>query len=540
MQTLTLSSAFVRPSNGRVFMPTGKGTATTGLSPNTDVQKTTRTTNERNSATALSMAPLASVVSSIASPLASIACLAGVIVVHEGGHYLAARSFNISVDEFSVGVGPKLFGFATKQNEFNVRAIPFGGYVRFPENYNISLARQLDEEAFLADMERKEKLQANINMTLASKTLDVLTFGAVSRSKENQEEERLQQLQKEKEASRSWFQKTFKKKDSSSDVIATITASKEVEIDYYDDPDLLQNRPWTQRAVVLMGGIIFNIALAFACYFGEITIGDGLQKPVFDQGAIIRSINRPDAASTGLLKPGDVIMGINGVPLSTSDPDGVSSAQRSISSLVSTIRATPQGDSVELEVRHPGAKAGTKADIITIQPKSSLDPGTGRAGPQSIGVTLGPNYVRTEVVHAQNVGEAATLAGKAVFDLTSETARSLLNLFSQIGSKNGGGVTSQMTGPIGLINTGSEVVKTNDSGALIAFIAAVSINLAVINSVPLPALDGGQLVFVLAEAVIGRKVNQKFQEGITAATVVFLLFISLSTSFEDIFKIFGK
>ena len=77
-------------------------------------------------------------------------------------------------------------------------------------------------------------------------------------------------------------------------------------------------------------------------------------------------------------------------------------------------------------------------------------------------------------------------------------------------------------------------MATQDWTAVFLFAAALSVNLGVINALPLPALDGGQLVFVLAEAITGRKVDQRFQEGITSIAVLFLLLVSISTAFSDV------
>jgi len=59
---------------------------------------------------------------------------------------MAARSFGMNVTEFSVGIGPKIFGFTALGNDFSLRAFPLGGYVRFPENYNVTLLEQRQEE----------------------------------------------------------------------------------------------------------------------------------------------------------------------------------------------------------------------------------------------------------------------------------------------------------------------------------------------------------------------------------------------------------
>jgi len=65
------------------------------------------------------------------SPLGALVVLLGVVLVHESGHYLAARLFGIHPEEFSIGFGPKLMGTQLFHDNFNLRAIPFGGYVRF-------------------------------------------------------------------------------------------------------------------------------------------------------------------------------------------------------------------------------------------------------------------------------------------------------------------------------------------------------------------------------------------------------------------------
>ena len=59
-------------------------------------------------------------------------------------------------------------------------------------------------------------------------------------------------------------------------------------------------------------------------------------------------------------------------------------------------------------------------------------------------------------------------------------------------------------------------------------------NLAVVNALPLPALDGGQLVFVIGELLTGKKVDQRKQEELSSAALLFLLLVSAGTAFGDI------
>ena len=104
----------------------------------------------------------------------------------------------------------------------------------------------------------------------------------------------------------------FSKLDSARSKLELIKAGKSPEIKYYDDPNLLQNRPWQERAIVLSGGVVFNIILAFLCYFGELTAGRGLPRPVFDSGAVVSATPSAESPAYGVLKRGDIILGVNG------------------------------------------------------------------------------------------------------------------------------------------------------------------------------------------------------------------------------------
>jgi regulator of sigma E protease len=407
----------------------------------------------------------------LSSPLGSVGVLASIVLVHEMGHYLAARSFGISVEEFSIGFGPKLLGFRAFGDEFNLRALPLGGYVRFPENYNATRVREMEEAAYLAAKENGalEKPDA------ASEILNMVTFGAVEARQQREKEQQL--LQQVEEFNNLPFWKKMVKTPPQKSL-----DRGNVEIEYYDDPKLLQNRPWQERAVVLSGGVVFNLLLSFSIYFGQISVGPGLPQPVFDRGIVINAAPTSNAAASGLLRKGDIVYEINGSPVSVSSSPSPYEAQKSINEFIAKIRTAPEGQPIKLVVRHPNEKELVNVDVV---PKK-LD----AAGPQTIGVLLAPNYIKSEVLRTDNVGEAASLAYKYAYSLTSQTAAGLGSLFGDLFSGKAGSSSNQVSGPIGLIRTGSEVVATQDLTTVLLFAAAISINLGVVNALPLPALDG--------------------------------------------------
>jgi len=439
--------------------------------------------------------------------------------------------------------------------EFSLRAIPLGGYVRFPENYNRTLAfqqedtaRKARDDARLMRIEDASSWEKGLEAVAAkSLVFNILTLGVLKKWQSNRVAEQLRQAEEDAKSlttnvsngskNGSWLsalpwvsKKDEKDELEGNDKLAILKAAKVPDIDYFDDPNLLQNRPWQQRAIVLSGGVVFNILLAFACYFGELTGGKGLPMPIFDAGAVISRMPSEDSPSFGLLKRGDVILGVNDVITSENSQGGIWASQKQISDVISTIRETPVGESVKLTIVHGKDSEGTA--VVSVAPKVNDD------GVTSIGVMLGPNYLRTDMVQASSVTDAISKAGSAVYDITSQTSSSIFGLLLGFISGKGLPAGTSMSGPIGVVKSGAEVVSKSDFAAVVAFAASISVNLAVVNALPLPALDGGQLAFVLAEAAAGRRIDQRVQEGINAGALLILLCFSFGTAVGDVTSIF--
>jgi len=443
----------------------------------------------------------------------------------------------IRVKQFSVGVGPKVTGFTRRSDtsdgddddtndergngviDFNLRAIPLGGYVEFPENYNATMQVQMEIEAEEKRGRLKTFMEEN-DEDVASAVLRLMKEdgskgGGVGSSGDEK---------------RKWWQFGNGGKKNAIDSDSRVVVNKDgtvtvPPIEYYSDPDLLQNRSPLQRAIVLSGGVVFNLILSYFCFFGLLTTGGGLPKAVFNEGAVIGSV-RDGTPSVGLLNRGDVIVALNGQSLSsTTSPSGFAS-QQAISKFVSNIKSTTPGESLTLSILQP---TSANPRDITIQPQRSPD---SPDSPISLGITLGPNFSRFDTIRASSLPDAITKSANEVSELSYETARSTLKA---IGSMFSSSSSSQnLSGPIGVIRSGSDIVSRNDIRAVVGFVAVLSINLAVINSLPFPALDGGQLLFVVAEVVSGRKVDQKVQENINGLALLLLLSISLTATVGDV------
>mmetsp|Transcript_17963 Transcript_17963/g.41213 ORF Transcript_17963/g.41213 Transcript_17963/m.41213 type:complete len:599 (+) Transcript_17963:2156-3952(+) len=529
--------------------------------------------------TATSSATQLNAVSLSSSPIGAVAVLAGIVVVHECGHYLAARAFNITVDEFSVGFGPKVVGFEAFGNEFNLRALPLGGYVRFPENYDSEAVMENEDLKRRAKRtlrrERKENAEDG-KWNWEDEVLDAATLGYWNEKK--LEESRIQKrLEREEKVASSasakpfWMRvfggsggdikKEINQKDGDSvdidQVYQDLDELDAYQVEYYDDPQLLQNRPWPERAIVLSGGVICNLILAFTIYFaaiGPLPVGtsQGLPRAIFDNGVVVAQAPRPDGPSNGLLQRGDIITEINGkaVVVPGSLKTSVAAGQQQVTDVISAIRGTPDGESVSVSVlrgagmdyKSTTEEKGMMSDAtsakqtkttVRIQPMRADDTNV-----QSIGVMLSPRIDRLERLKSDNPIIALQLAWEYLSDIFTQTLLGTLSVLTSFLSPSGPPPGQKISGPIGLISQGSSVVATKDWTAVLLFAAGLSVNLGVINALPLPALDGGQLVFVVAEAITGKKVDQKLQERVTSIAVLFLLWVSFSAAIGDVGSLF--
>ena len=195
--------------------------------------------------------------------------------------------------------------------------------------------------------------------------------------------------------------------------------------------------------------------------------------------------------------------------------------QEAISSFITNIRATAPGNDLHLSVLKYQSQ---KPIDINIKP-TPMDVKDATT-PLSIGVNIAPNYVGQQMVKASNPIDAVVMAAGEVTEITSQTARFILGFLGGLivsGGKTPAGTS--LSGPIGVLKTGSDVI---------GFAAAISVNLAVVNAFPLPALEGGQLVFVIGELLTAKKVDQRKQEELSSAALLFLLLVSAGTAVGDI------
>jgi len=97
---------------------------------------------------------------------------------------------------------------------------------------------------------------------------------------------------------------------------------------------------------------------------------------------------------------------------------------------------------------------------------------------------------------------------------------------------------SQVAGPVGIAGAVGSA-SAQGLGELFSIMAIISINLAIINLIPIPALDGGRLLFVIVESIIRRPINPRVAQTVNAIGFVALILLMVVVTAHDIFKIVG-
>ncbi|CAD7696013.1 unnamed protein product [Ostreobium quekettii] len=271
-----------------------------------------------------------------------------------------------------------------------------------------------------------------------------------------------------------------------------------------DDPDLLRNRTIPERVLVVSAGVVANFVFAFAILLAQVcTVG--VADRVYQPGVRIPSVTRKSVAESSGLKAGDIIISVDGVP--------VAAGASSVSNVVNAINDSA-GQKLPLLINRSG-----KTLPIAVTPEKDVD-GKGRIGLQLVS---NASTVRTK---ATNVFQAMVLASNEISRMCGDVTRALQNF---IGNFKGG----ELSGPLAAVAVGAEVAQV-DSSQLFQFAAIININLAIVNILPVPALDGGFLALLLLEAARGgKKLPQGVENGVMASGWLALMMLGSILLVQD-------
>lgn len=265
-------------------------------------------------------------------------------------------------------------------------------------------------------------------------------------------------------------------------------------------------KPYWQKMLVMGGGIFFNFLFAYFAFALVFMIGLPKSEIMYPANAkpVIESIAPGSAAEKFQLQPGDEITAVNNIAV-----------ENDVSKLIALIKSHAN-QQVTLDIRRNGTHQSLP---ITLDTKDFL------------GNTVGSLGVMFTIV--QTPGLPLVESIKHGINYTNTVVSHTFSAFKYIFGKRD---VSQMAGPVMLI---SATAKGAGKGfrIFLVFLAIISINLAILNLLPLPILDGGQALFYTIEAIIGKPMPTRIKEYIHLGSWLLILVLVLYLSYKDILRI---
>ena len=275
-----------------------------------------------------------------------------------------------------------------------------------------------------------------------------------------------------------------------------------------DDDELsLTSRPYYQKLFVILGGIIFNILLSYLIFTFLFVVGMP-STPMMPQQAlpIVSKVEPESPAEKAGLKAGDHIIAVNGETI-----------HDNTKRLLEIIEAASEQE-ITLTLERENAQ-----ETVSLHPAAVkvLGKTVGKIGAQFTLTALAP--------------QSLVMAIKEGIALTHKHLHDTYCAFAYILSSCD---TSRLAGPVSIFAATSKGAAQGFKIFLI-FLAIISVNLAILNLIPLPILDGGQVLFYTIEAIIGRSIPDRIREYIFIGTWIGFMVLTVYLIGQDLMRMAG-
>ncbi|MEK4228768.1 RIP metalloprotease RseP [Solibacillus sp. FSL H8-0538] len=410
--------------------------------------------------------------------IAFIVIFGSLVFFHELGHFIFAKRAGIMVREFAIGMGPKIFGMTKGETIYTLRLLPIGGYVRMAGEDLDSVELQPGYRVALVTNEDNvvEKIVLNQNTQYQN-----VVFLEVERA----------DLEKEL-----WIEGYDEE-----DQLVRYNVSRNASITENGTETLIapidrqfNSKTVGQRAMTIFAGPLFNFILAFFIF-----LLIGLLQGIPTNEPVITSIIDDGPAQLAGLKAGDLVKEINGVPITKWQE------------LSQAIQESP-GKELTLGVEREGTNV-----MIEVTPKKV----------EQQGVTFGQVGVMYQSQFEKDPIKAVMYGAQRTYDGTVLIGQLLGKLIT------GEFSIDSLSGPVGIYKT-TEKVAEDGIYNLMYWAGMLSINLGIMNLLPLPALDGGRLLFFGFEAVRGKPIDRQKEGVVHFIGIVLLMILMVVVTWNDI------
>ncbi|MGH9528943.1 MAG: RIP metalloprotease RseP [Terriglobales bacterium] len=431
--------------------------------------------------------------------IALIAILGFMILIHEFGHYAMAKLFGVRVEQFAIGFGKRLVGFRKGDTDYRINALPLGGYVKM-SGENPMDARSGDPGEFLSHPRWHRFVIAiagpAMNILFAIGLLTIVYMVHFEK-----------QVYLDKLAVVSSV-----KPDSPAAKVGIEPGDRISRIDSIEDPT------WEQVSfkVMLNPNQPLNITVQRGAQKFDKTIipemetsqdGYGSAGWYSEEPVIVGNLESDMPAARAGIKEGDKIIAMDGKPVP------------SIESMIESMQQS-KDKPVELTAIRNGQTLK-----FTVQPvlANTEDPSQQR---YRIGFQGKPET------------KVERLPFPAAFDKSLQENKTYAVLILQLVQKLVQHKVSikAFSGPIGIAQDAGEAAQEKGWTPLLGLTSGISLNLGILNLLPIPILDGGVILLLLVETLIGRDISLQIKERIYQVAFVFLVLFTVVVIYNDIAK----
>ncbi len=429
--------------------------------------------------------------------------LLGILVTfHEWGHYWVAKKLGVKALRFSVGFGKPFWSKFNKEGtEFAVAPIPLGGYVKFVDEREGNVAPEDLPYAFNRAPVWKRILIV-LAGPMANFLLAILVYAGVYMMGVNVSKAFISEVEVGSIAHQSGIPENSE--------ILSVNGQKvrHIEDFVYALVDEVGNKEKVAIEIIPDGESIKTVYLDVANWQepdkGTIFDSLGVSFSRAYSGGTIGYISENSSASKAGLKVGDAVIALNDQPIKTWDD-------------IQDFMSSNKGKSLALTYKRDGYEA--KANI---NPKIEDINGQSR---YLIGIS--PRYFNKYTTIEYGLFEALQKGSE-------ETWTMLNRITSFIGKLITGKLSiKNLGGPVGIAQGAGQVVQAG-MVAFLFYLAMISVNLGFVNLLPIPMLDGGHLMYYLAELVRGKPVSEKIMELGMRIGIILLLTIMAIALYNDI------
>ena len=417
-----------------------------------------------------------------------------VVTIHEFGHFIVAKKSGILCQEFAIGMGPKIFHKKIGETNFTIRLLPVGGYVKMPDNvfdfnndmsvYDLKKGMKINLK--LDENDKVEKIVLDKSNDMDLLPLELNEFDLTEKLfVEGFVGDKIERYEVRKDA---------------------CVAFGGMEEQIAPVERMFSSHSWGKKFWTLFAGPLMNFILALAIFLG-ISIYSVVPSNTTRLGEL--ASNYP-AYSSGL-KQGDVVEQVNGKSVTT--------WKEMTNEIVSS-----NGSELTLKVSRDGSQ-----QEIKVTPKEET---TVEKGKEVKTYKLGINqaYEKNLAGSIKSGFEQTLYYGTAIF-------MGIINLFASL--FNGGFSLNQLGGPVAIYEMSSAAAQSGLITTL-KWTGILSVNLGLMNLIPIPVLDGGRIIFVIYEAIFKKPINKKAQYYLTVAFGLLMVALMLAVTWNDIQRLFGK